>query len=146
MGTDSLMDDLHSAIVVAQTGDHSEARRLFTEIVPRLGDDAGKNCILAHYMADVQDSVADELLWDLRSLHHLKQVTEDQIEVLGSSLRTKGFYASIYLNIANCYMKLGERDQLIKYLDLADASCDLLDQDEYGNFIRSRVALLRSRT
>ncbi len=136
------MEELYDAILVAQSGDHNGARTLFEAILPKIGSDAAQNCILAHYMADVQEELEDELFWDLRSLQYLEEVKDERIVVVEATLATAEFFPSVYLNIASCYKRLGNFDESARYLSLAEESCSVLADDGYGKFIRNRIASL----
>lgn len=71
------------------------ARHVFAEICEEIGGERGDPlhvCVLAHSMADVQDDVHQELVWDQRALAAADLLTDDRaagsvsIKIVGSHL------------------------------------------------------------
>jgi len=58
-------------IALHEQGERVAARDLFAQVWSEIGGESGDpfhRCALAHAMADAQDDVQEELLWDLRAL------------------------------------------------------------------------------
>ncbi|WP_205719313.1 hypothetical protein [Actinomadura geliboluensis] len=51
-----------------------------------------------HSMADVQDDVHQELMWDLRALAAVGQVIDERVAQAGVPLTVAGLYPSLHLN------------------------------------------------
>lgn len=72
MAGDSTMDLIgQGAELHHHQGQRDAARDLFARIWDDIGGEQGDPlhvCVLAHSMADVQDDVRQELMWDLRAL------------------------------------------------------------------------------
>ncbi|MEU8326297.1 tetratricopeptide repeat protein [Nonomuraea sp. NPDC048881] len=115
------------------------ARELFARIWDDIGGEQGDPlhvCVLAHSMADVQDDVRQELMWDLRALAAADQVTDEQVAQAGVALPVVALYPSLHLNLGECYRKLGDLDRARDHLDQARAGIDALADDGYGRLIR----------
>lgn len=70
-------------------------------------DDKAGQCILAHYIADLHDDVADELRWDEAALAASRDVTDADLQNLHPTLTVAGFIPSLQLNVADCYRRVG---------------------------------------
>ena len=67
----TIMERAGAAVAAGRRGERAEARAIFDELWDQVGSDDGdpvQRCAVAHWMADVQDDVQSELLWDLRAL------------------------------------------------------------------------------
>ncbi|MEU7835357.1 hypothetical protein [Nonomuraea sp. NPDC049129] len=120
-------------------GQRDAARELFAQIWDDIGGEQGDPlhvCVLAHSMADVQDDVHQELMWDLRALAAADQVTDEQVAQAGVPLSVAGLYPSLHLNMSECYRKLGDLGRAREHLQQARAGIGALGDDEYGQLIR----------
>ena len=77
----------------------------------RAGGDAFHRCVVAHFLADLQDDVRDELMWDERALAAVAAVTDERAQQYHESLQVRGFMPSLYLNLADDHRRLGEADR-----------------------------------
>jgi hypothetical protein len=121
-------------------GQPDAARDLFGQIWEDIGGEQGDPlhvCVLAHSMADVQDDVHQELMWDLRALAAADQVTDEQVAQAGVPLSVAGLYPSLHLNLSECYRKLGDLARAREHLQQARAGIGALGDDEYGQLIKS---------
>lgn len=84
----------------------------------------------AHYVARHQKSIADKLHWDQIALEHALKIEDEGM---------KGFYPSLYLNLAKCYEDLLDVEQAKAHYQLAQSFCEHLPDDGYGNLIKSGV-------
>lgn len=67
---DETMTRIGHGMELGQQGEREAARLLFDDVWRDMGGDGGDplhRCALAHAMADVQDDVGEELVWDLRA-------------------------------------------------------------------------------
>ncbi|MEV6367024.1 tetratricopeptide repeat protein [Micromonospora musae] len=120
-------------------GRPAAARDVFTQIWDEIGGEQGDPlhvCVLAHSMADVQDDVHQELVWDLRALAAADLLTDARVTQAGVALPVAGLYPSLHLNLAECYRKLGDLDRAREYLQRARAGIGALGDDEYAQLIR----------
>lgn len=121
-------------------GQREAARELFAQIWDDIGGEQGDPlhvCVLAHSMADVQDDVRQELMWDLRALTAADLITDDQVAQAGVPLSVAGLYPSLHLNLSECYRKLGDLDRAREHLQQARAGIGALGDDEYGQLIKN---------
>lgn len=120
-------------------GQRAAARDLFAQIWDEIGGERGDPlhvCVLAHSMADVQDDVHQELVWDERALAAADLLTEDRVAQAGVPMSVAGLYPSLHLNLAECYRKLGDLDRARECLQRAQAGIGALGDDEYGQLIK----------
>jgi hypothetical protein len=116
------------------------ARDVFARIWDEIGAERGDPlhvCVLAHAMADVQDDVRQELIWDQRALTAADQLTDARVAETGVPLTAAGLYPSLHLNLAECYRKLGDLGPAREHLRQAQAGIGVLGDDEYGQLIKS---------
>jgi len=136
---DSTLVRIGEAVQLGHRGERDAARSLFAEIWDEIGGEQGDplhRCTLAHAMADVQDDVRDELLWDQRALAAADLVTDARLTEAGVPMSAAGLYPSLYLNLCECYRKLGDLDRAHEYLQRARDTIDALGDDDYGRLIR----------
>lgn len=96
-------------------------------------------------MADVQDDVRDELLWDRRALEAADLVSDEMASAAGVTSSVSGFYPSLHLNLGECYRKLGDDDQARQHLEAGLAAVGALPDDGYGHMIRGGLERLSQR-
>ncbi|MFF3004326.1 hypothetical protein ACFVTF_16125 [Kitasatospora sp. NPDC057940] len=134
-------------VQAAQRGRTAEARASFEELWAALGErgDVFHRCVLAHYLADLQDDPQDELEWDRRALAAADSLTAERAQTYESALQVRAFYPSLHLNLASDHLKLGEPDLAREQLERAVRSLDALPEDAYSAGIRSAVDELRQR-
>lgn len=102
-----------------------------------MGGDAGDplhRCALAHAMADVQDEVREELVWDLRALEAADSISDERATVAGLS-GARALYPSLHLNLGECYRKVGELARAREQLRRGQAAVAALADDGYGRLI-----------
>jgi hypothetical protein len=120
-------------------GRRAAARDLFAQIWDEIGGERGDPlhvCVLAHAMADVQDDVRQELVWDQRALAAAGLLTDARVAQAGVTLPVAGLYPSLHLNLADCYRRLGDPGRAREHLQQAQAGISALGDDEYGQLIR----------
>jgi hypothetical protein len=126
-------------------GQREAARDLFAQIWDDIGGEQGDPlhvCVLAHAMADVQDDVDQELIWDLRALAAADLVTDERAVEAGVTLPVAGLYPSLHLNVSECYRKLGDLGRAREHLQQAQAGIGALGDDEYAQLIKGGLERL----
>ncbi|MGJ6966171.1 hypothetical protein ACSDR0_30105 [Streptosporangium sp. G11] len=126
-------------------GQREAARDLFAQIWDDIGGEQGDPlhvCVLAHSMADVQDDVHQELMWDLRALAAADLVTDERAGQAGVTISVAGLYPSLHLNVSECYRKLGDLGRAREHLQQARAKIGALGDDEYGQLIKGGLKQL----
>ncbi|MET7464406.1 hypothetical protein [Nonomuraea sp. NPDC005501] len=126
-------------------GRREAARELFAQIWDDIGGERGDPlhvCVLAHSMADVQEDVHQELMWDLRALAAVGLITDERVAQAGVPLSVAALYPSLHLNLSECYRKLGDLDRAREHLRQARAGIGALGDDEYGRLIKGGLEQL----
>ncbi len=141
------MARIHEAMTLHREGDPAAARQrltaLWEEIHP--AGDPFHQCVLAHYLADVQDDPEQELAWDIRALAAADSVTDARVKEHDSTLAIRGFYPSLHLNLAESHRRTGNLTAAREHLALAREFGDALNQDAYGDGIRAALDRLAAR-
>ena len=96
-------------------------------------------------MADVQDDVDNELVWDLRALAAADALTDDRAVRAGVSSPVAAFYPSLHLNLAECYRKLGDFSRAREHLERGRTVVGTLHDDGYGRTIKGALDGLAER-
>ncbi|MEU6117331.1 hypothetical protein ABZ840_22660 [Streptomyces sp. NPDC047117] len=144
---DTAMKRIEGAIALQHAGDTDAARQRCTAIWAEITPDGDPfhRCVLAHYLADLQEDPQEELVWDVRALEAASSVTDDRAKQHHTSLAIRGFYPSLHLNLAADHHKLGDHDRARDHLSQARQYLDALRDDDYGRGIRSAIQRLAGR-
>ncbi|WP_280426165.1 hypothetical protein [Nocardia carnea] len=145
MTTDPTLLRIGEAAQLNYGGQREEARLLLAAIWDEIGGEEADplyRCTLAHTMADTQDDVGAELLWDQRALAAADLVTDAQLAQAGIPVSAAGLFPSLHLNLSDCYRKLGDLDRAREHLGRAQDAIGVLGDDEYGQLIRTGLERL----
>jgi hypothetical protein len=145
---DATMTRIGKGIELNQHGEGGAARAVFAQIWSDIGEESGDpfhRCALAHSMADVQDDVHDELVWDLRALEAADLITDKRAAQAGVTSPVAGFYPSLHLNLGECYRKLGDLDRARDQLQRGQAAVVALGDNGYGQMIKRGLDRLDER-
>lgn len=145
---DPVLARLHEGIQLRLQGRHAEARVVMEQLWNDMGGADGAplhRCTIAHSLADTQDEVDDELRWDLAALDAAREVTDADVAAAGMGDAAAALMPSLYLNLAECYRKLGQYVHAREHLLLGSRSVDELPAGEYGDSIRGALADLARR-
>ncbi|MEH0109964.1 hypothetical protein V6N00_09615 [Tersicoccus sp. MR15.9] len=138
-------DDILAAVTASFAGRGDEPRRhleaCWDATTP---DQAAQRCVVAHYLADQQDDVAEEAAWDERALAAHGSVGDEDLAPIGVP-SASAFLPSLHLNLGDDYLRLGRRDDAARHLTLAQESADLLSDAGYGAMIRAGIEGLQAR-
>lgn len=148
MITDPTLIRVGQAVQLNHQGEREAARRQFAQLWDEIGGEHGDplhRCTLAHAMADAQDDVREELLWDQRALAAADLLTDARVAQAGVPLSAAGLYPSLHLNLSECYRKLGDLDRARAHLQQAQDTIDALGDDEYGQMIKKGMAEIAER-
>ncbi|WP_225729978.1 MULTISPECIES: hypothetical protein [unclassified Nocardia] len=89
MITDPIIIRIGEVVRLGHGGEREAARRRFAEIWDEIGGEQGdplQRCTLAHAMADMQDDVREELIWDQRALAAVGLITDARVAEAGVSV------------------------------------------------------------
>ncbi len=145
---DQTMIRIGDGLALSQRSERSAARRLFTQVWREIGGEEGDplhRCALAHAMADVQDDVEDELVWDLRALQAADLITDERAAQAGLAGPVAGFYPSLHLNLGECYRKLADVDRARDHLRRGRAAVRAVAPDGYVEMVASGLDRLAER-
>ncbi|HKN54134.1 MAG TPA: hypothetical protein VJX66_16650 [Amycolatopsis sp.] len=148
MITDPTLTRIGEAVQLSHQGERDAARELFERIWDEIGGELGDplhRCTLAHAMADVQDDVRQELLWDQRALTAASLLTDERLAEAGLTLPVAGLYPSLHLNLCECYRKLGDLGRAREHLQQAQATIGALSDDGYARMIRGGLERVAER-
>lgn len=144
--TDAITSELMAVIGVLHAGDKAAARERFALIWERLDPaDHFHRCVLAHYMADAQEDLAEELRWDQRALDAASQATADEFADRLPGVTLASFVPSLHLNLASDHERLGTLDLARHHAALAARAADGLGDSELAGLTRSAIARLATR-
>ncbi|WP_163507646.1 hypothetical protein [Fodinicola acaciae] len=138
--TDPTILRIGEATQLNHSGKREAAREMFASIWDEIGGEQGDplhRCVVAHSMADAQDDVRDELLWDQRALEAAPLITDERQAEAGVEMPVAALYPSLHLNLAECYRKIGDLDSAREHVAQAEATIGTLGDDAYGQLIRS---------
>ena len=136
---DEVMARVTAAVRRGQTGEPAAARQELEAIwaeVERGGGDDFHRCVIAHFLADLQDDLRDELMWDERALAAVDGVSDERAQTFHGSLRVRSFMPSLYLSVADDHRRLGDASRAHEFLAKARATSDALGDDAYGELVR----------
>jgi hypothetical protein len=141
--SDPVMAEIARAQQLALSRDRQGAAIAFDRIQRQLGagSDPLHRISLAHHLADVQDSAAEELDWDLRALAVADPVPRDA----PAWAAIRRLHASLQVNVADDCEKLGRGEESRDHLAQAQAAEGDLPADGYGSLVRSEIEALRRR-
>lgn len=129
------MDDAEfvAAINHAQSVGREAARPLYDALWATANRDGDqyRRCVVAHFMAHAQVEPEALLVWHLRALHAADAVGDERVTT---------FYPSLYANIADVYLRLGNLAQAQHAIDKARAVAPILEDNGYGRMIGGLIA------
>jgi hypothetical protein len=144
----SLMTDwerVTSAVGLALSGESRGGRDALSDCWSATTEaDHAQRCVIAHYLADLQLSVDEEVRWDERALSEHAQVADEDLAPVGIA-SAAGLAASLHLNLGDGYLRQGRVDGARAQLDAGMRARNLLPIDGYGSLIRSGLDRLEER-
>lgn len=134
-----------TAVGRSLTGDRDGGREAleacWAETEPR---DHAYRCVLAHYLADVQDSLDDEVAWDRRALDEYPRLSRDALVPVGIP-DAAGLAPSLHLNLGDGYRRQGRFAEAADQLHQGQTTVEVLPDDGYGRMIREGLDRLADR-
>ncbi|WP_106328249.1 hypothetical protein [Actinoplanes italicus] len=136
------MEEIHRAQQLNVGGDRAGARAIL-ERLWETADDALHRCTIAHYLADLQGSVEDELHWDQLALQAFPDLTDERAREYDDTWRARAFLPSLHLNLADVHRRAGNREPARHHLAEARWALGALPADDYGAMIRDAADKVR---
>lgn len=111
---------------------------------PLVGVSAGGQCgcVIAHFLADLQDDDHAELMWDERALAAVDGVTDERAQEFDPSLQVRTFMPALYGSLADDHRRWGDPDRARYFLDRAWSGSGALSADPYGELVRSVLEMV----
>ncbi|MEO6410986.1 MAG: hypothetical protein ABIO48_00240 [Pedococcus sp.] len=138
-------DDITDAIGLALGGDRERGRAALMACweATSHGDHA-QRCVLAHYLADLQSSLEDEVAWDEAALSEHAHVVDEDLVPLGMT-SAAALAPSLHLNLGDGYLRQGRVGDAKAQLTAGMQVGSTLPIDGYGALIRSGLGRLQQR-
>ncbi|MHA7288007.1 hypothetical protein ACX80I_17190 [Arthrobacter sp. MDT3-44] len=134
-----------TAIGVALSGDKDRGHRLLlTCWAATTPAHHAHRCILAHYLADTEPELEQEIAWDEIALQEHGFLQDDELASLGIP-SAKGLQPSLHLNLADGYHRIGRTVLAQEHLAKGRATLGALMDDGYGKMIRAGLDNLAQR-
>jgi hypothetical protein len=134
-----------AAIGLALSGEREGGHREMAQCWDGLGpDDHAKRCVLAHYLADVQANLVDEVSWDEQALAEFTFVRDEDLLAVGIP-SAAGLAPSLHLNLGDAYLRQGRVGDAQREVALGLAASSALSGDGYATMIRTGLDRLKAR-
>jgi hypothetical protein len=134
-----------AAVGEAQTGDRTAGRNGLLACWARSSRaDHTYRCVLAHYLADLQESLDDEVAWDQVALEESAHLHGDALTAVGIP-DVAGLAPSLHLNLGDGYLRQGRVGEATEQLRQGQAMVGVLTDDGYGRMIRDGLTRLEAR-
>lgn len=138
-------DEITGAVGLALGGDRDAGAVALRECWARTSDnDHAQRCVLAHYLADLEPDLDDEIAWDERALAAYAHVGEGDLAGIGIP-HAGGMAPSLHLNLGDGYHRAGRMDEARAQLAAGVAQVEVLGADGYGAMIRQGLERLAAR-
>ncbi len=133
------------AVGAALGGDRAGGRRRLRECWDAAQEaQHAHRCVLAHYLADLEPELADEVAWDERALEEFAEVGEQDLAAVGIP-SAAGMAPSLHLNLADGYRRQGRVQDARHHLAAGERAAGALPDDGYGAMLRTGLERLRRR-
>ena len=138
--------ELMGIIERLQRGERTIARAQFEATWARLdSSDLFHRCVLAHYMADAQDDLREELRWDQLALDAASAAVPQEFDGRFPGMTLASFFPSLHLNLAADYEKLGDLALARKHAVMAAEAVPALDDSGLGSMTSAAIERLLGR-
>ncbi len=138
-------EQITSAVTTTMGGDAEGGRAALTRCWDATGPgDHAARCVLAHYLADLEPDLADEVAWDEQALVEFASIGRSDLTAVGIT-DTRLLAPSLHLNLGDGYLRAGRREDARRALAEGYAAVELLPDDGYGDMIRGGLDGLAAR-
>ena len=138
-------DEVIAAVGQAQQGLRGRARGAARSSGRRpTADDHAQRCVLAHYLADREPELADEVAWDEVALREHALLADDALAAIGIP-SARGMAPSLHLNLGDGYLRQGRVDEARVQLEAGLEAADALGDDAYGAMVSGGLGRLAAR-
>ena len=137
-------DEVIAAVGRAQQGREGGREALLEQWAATSPDDHPQRCVLAHYLADREPELADEVAWDEVALREHALLADDALAVIGIP-STRGMAPSLHLNLGDGYLRQGRVEEARVQLEAGLEAADALGDDGYGALVHGGLDRLAER-
>lgn len=138
-------EDIVSAVGVALGGDRAQGHKDLRACWDATAEtDHAQRCVLAHYLADQQDDLVDEVAWDEQALAAYGHVRDADLAPVGIPAAA-GLAPSLHLNLGDGYLRQGHTGKARAQLQAGLAAAGELPDDGYRAMIRRGLTGLQER-
>ncbi|SOC55213.1 hypothetical protein [Ornithinimicrobium cerasi] len=138
-------DEVVAAVGLALGGDREEGLRALTACWEATEEsDHAQRCVIAHYLADLQPTLDDEVGWDRTVLTEYAEVADADLAPVGIT-SAAAMAPSLHLNLGDGYLRQGRVADAETQLAEGLQVLDVLPADGYGTMVRGGLERLRSR-
>ena len=138
-------DDILAAVGLALSGDRETGLEgLLSAWAGTRESDHAHRCVVAHYLADLQPDLDDEVRWDEVALAEYAHVADADLAPVGIT-SAAGMAPSLHLNLGDGYLRQGRLPEATAELEAGLRQGRHLPADGYGDMIRGGLDRLRSR-
>ena len=134
-----------SAVGCALAGDMQRGRDALSDCWEGTTEaDHAQRCVIAHYLADLQSALDEEVRWDEVALSEFAHVADEDLAPVGIPSAV-GLAPSLHLNLGDGYFRQGRVAAARAQLQAGMQSRSDLPADGYGALIRSGLDRLEKR-
>jgi hypothetical protein len=141
------MDQIMAAVAALNAGDRAGARARFIALWEdiEVSSHPARRCIVAHYAADAQEDLEQELAWDQRALSAAEEAPDAEITVGGAILSVRMFLPSLHLNLGDVCRRSGLLALARDHAARAREASIVLPGDGYGATVRAAIERLSAQ-
>jgi hypothetical protein len=137
-------DEVIEAVGRAQQGHEGGHEALLEQWAATAPDDHAQRCVLAHYLADREPELADEVVWDEVALREHALLADDALAAIGIP-SARGMAPSLHLNLGDGYLRQGRVEEARVQLEAGLEAADALGDDGYGALVHGGLDRLAER-
>lgn len=138
-------EQIINGVGVALGGDAERGRQLLRECWDGTDEvDHPKRCVLAHYLADLEDALDREVRWDESALASYRHVEPADLAMIGIP-DAAGLAPSLHLNLGDGYLRQDRLDEAQAQVAAGQLGVGALGSDGYGAMIRGGLEKLQER-
>ncbi len=127
-----VVDGIAAARTLATEGDLAAARTAFRDLLDSLCDDPRQSAGVLHMYAVVEEDLPEKLALNIEALRVAEEVPLDEL--------AEAQRATLYAGIGFSHLALGDAAAATPWYQRAEEAAVGLDDDEYGNMMRSNIA------
>jgi hypothetical protein len=147
MTADPVMSEIQDAISLMQGGNRIDARTALEAIWQKIERERAPlhECVLSHFMADLQETLESELSWDLRAFEAATRCEPGVADIFAQGISLHQFMPSLHLNLADDYFRLDQPAIAQSHVESASKPPIEAPSFPYFDMIRGGVRRLEAK-